>query len=97
MGQVVFVEEVSLVQVGTGRRPSPLSPICTHSYSVSPMGPGAATPRTSTSTTITFVQCGLSTSETKCSGFNYLSILKIRKKIQNFALGLCELRAFFMI
>ena len=49
------------------------------------------------STTVTFVQCGLSTSETKCSGFNYLSILKIRKKIQNFALGLCELRAFFMI
>ena len=30
---------------------------------------------TRTTTTITIVQCGLSTSETKCSGFNYLSIL----------------------
>ena len=28
-----------------------------------------------TSTTVTFVQCGLSTSERACSGFNYLSIL----------------------
>ena len=104
MGQVVFVEEVSLVQVCTGRRPSPLSPLITHAYSVSTMGPGAAT--TSRSTTVTFVQCGLSTSETKCSGFNYLSILfstlhsKVenpKKKFQNFTLGLCELRAFFMI
>ena len=73
MGQVVFVEEVSLVQVGTGRRPSTLPTISSHAYSISALGTGTTT--TSTSTTVTFVQCGLSTSETKCSGFNYLSIL----------------------
>lgn len=73
MQQVVFVEEVSLVIVTTGRRPSTLPTITPHTGSISTMGTGTAT--TSTSATITFVQCGLSTSETKCSGFNYLSIL----------------------
>lgn len=103
MQQVVFVEEVSLVQGGTGRRPSTLSTGISHAYSFSAMGTWAAATRP---TSVMFVQCGLSTSETKCSGFNYLSILfstllcKVenpKKKFQNFALGLCELRAFFMI
>ena len=73
MQQVVFVEEVSLVIATTGRRPSTLPTIATHTYSISPMGTGAKATRTPAS--VTFVQCGLSTSETKCSGFNYLSIL----------------------
>lgn len=71
MQQVVFVEEVSLVIASTGRRPLPT--IAPHPGSVSAMGAGAATARTTTA--MSFVQCGLSTSETKCSGFNYLSIL----------------------
>ena len=74
MQQVVFVEEVSLVQVGTGRRPSTLPTLATHAGSISAVGSGTATSST-TSSAFTFVQCGLSTSETKCSGFNYLSIL----------------------
>ena len=41
--------------------------------SISAMGTGTAATRTASA--VTFVQCGLSTSETKCSGFNYLSIL----------------------
>ena len=72
MQQVVFAEEVSLVAT-TGRRPSTLPTVATHTYSVSAMGTGATTTRAAP--TVTFVQCGLSTSETKCSGFNYLSIL----------------------
>ena len=40
MQQVVFVEEVSLVQVGTGRRPSTLPTITTHTYSISTVGAG---------------------------------------------------------
>lgn len=74
MQQVVFVEEVSLVQVGTGRRPSPLPTVATHTYSFSSMGAGPA-PTRAAPATFTFGQCGLSTSEAKCSGFNYLSIL----------------------
>ena len=73
MQQVVFVEEVSLVIATTGRRPRTLTSLTAHTISISTMGPGAAAPRAATA--ITFVQCGLSTSETKCSGFNYLSIL----------------------
>lgn len=73
MQQVVFVEEVSLVIATTGRRPSTLPALSTHAGSISAMETGAAA--TSSTTSITFVQCGLSTSETKCSGFNYLSIL----------------------
>lgn len=73
MQQVVFVEEVSLVIATTGRRPSTLPTMTTHTYSLSPVGTGSATSRTTTA--ITFVQCGLSTSERACSGFNYLSIL----------------------
>ena len=72
MQQVVFVEEVSLVIATTGRRPSTLPAFTARTYSVSTMGAGPATSR---ATTTSFVQCGLSTSETKCSGFNYLSIL----------------------
>ena len=45
--------------------------------SVSTLGTGTTT--TSSTTTIPFVQCGLSTSETKCSGFNYLSIINPKK------------------
>ena len=71
MQQVVFAEEVSLVAT-TGRRPSTLPTIRARTKSLSAMGPAPTTPR---STAFTFVQCGLSTSETKCSGFNYLSIL----------------------
>ena len=71
MQQVVFAEEVSLVAT-TGRRPSTLPTIGARTKSLSAMGPAPTTPR---STAFTFVQCGLSTSETKCSGFNYLSIL----------------------
>ena len=71
MQQVVFAEEVSLVET-TGRRPSTLPTIGARTKSLSAMGPAPTTPR---STAFTFVQCGLSTSETKCSGFNYLSIL----------------------
>ena len=70
MQQVVFVEEVSLVKVGTGRRPSTLPTITGHTDSVSAVGAGTTTTRTAT---VTFVQCGLSTSERACSGFNYLS------------------------
>ncbi len=67
----------------TGRRPSTLPPIMTHAYSFSTMGPGTTSTRTSPS--FTFVQCGLSTSETKCSGFNYLSILfsTLNSKVEN--------------
>ena len=49
------------------------SNVAARAYSISAMGAGTTAARTTT--TITFVQCGLSTSETKCSGFNYLSIL----------------------
>ena len=73
MQQVVFVDEVSLVIATTGRRPSTLPAVATHTSSVSAMGTGTTTTRASP--TITFVQCGLSTSERACSGFNYLSIL----------------------
>lgn len=84
-GQVVFVEEVSLVLDTTGRRPSSLPtinsntiPIITqipHTISFSTLGTGTTTTRATITTRFAFVQCGLSTSETKCSGFNYLSIL----------------------
>lgn len=73
MKQVVFAEEVSLVIAPTGRRPSTLPTITSHANSFSTMGSG--TPASSTPASITFVQCGLSTSERACSGFNYLSIL----------------------
>lgn len=43
-----------------------------YAYSISTMGTGTTATRTST---FAFVQCGLSTSERACSGFNYLSIL----------------------
>lgn len=38
-----------------------------------------------TAAPVTFVRCGLSTSETKCSGFNYLSILfsTLHSKVEN--------------
>ena len=71
MQQVVFAEEVSLVAT-TGRRPSTLPTKATPAYSISTMGAGTTTTRTAA---VTFVQCGLSTSERACSGFNYLSIL----------------------
>ena len=93
MQQVVFVEEVSLVQVGTGRRPSTLPTVITHTTSVYTMGTGTSPSRTST-TSFTYVQCGLSTSETKCSGFNYLSILT-RKKNQKFRPWLMWAKGFF--
>lgn len=73
MQQVVFVEEVSLVIATTGRRPSTLPTITTHASSVSPVGTGAPSARATAA--LAFVQCGLSTSERACSGFNYLSIL----------------------
>ena len=73
MQQVVFVEEVSLVIATTGRRPSTLPAIPPHAYSISAVGSGTAA--SSTATAFPFVQCGLSTSERACSGFNYLSIL----------------------
>ena len=81
MQQVVFAEEVSLVAT-TGRRPSTLPTIGARTESLSAMGTGATPPRTPT---FTFVQCGLSTSETKCSGFNYLSILfsTLHSKVEN--------------
>lgn len=73
MQQVVFVEEVSLVMATPGRRPRTLPTSATHTNSISPLGTGAPAARTATA--MTFVQCGLSTSERACSGFNYLSIL----------------------
>ena len=83
MQQVVFVEEVSLVIATTGRRPSTLPTIPTRTDSGSAVGAGATATRPTPA--ISFVQCGLSTSETKCSGFNYLSILfsTLHSKVEN--------------